>query len=386
MDGDEKASVVQRPASMKENTREHSQWLAALPRLDRQGDGMRTFAGMLMSLLVTPRSILLIDEPEVFLHPPQIRRLAEAMVEASLNCQIIVATHNDEFVRALLDHSGERVTVARLERSGNINPTSVLSANEVVKLWVDPLLRTSDVLSALFHQAAIICEGETDARFFRAMLDASSSDQRNPDVRFYHFGGKDRIASIASALRAIRVPVVAIVDIDALSSTQKFITLYESLGGHAEDIKADLMMINQAVSARKGQLDAREMVTELKRAIAKIEGANSVSPEVRNDIQGLARLSNHWQKIKEAGYRAIGDASLIQAYERVRARSKAVGVMIIPEGELEGFCREISRRDKGEWLAADLERDLIRDPSLLDAREFVRDIKACVEERLHAQT
>jgi energy-coupling factor transporter ATP-binding protein EcfA2 len=371
-----------RPQNIKENSRDHAQWMSSLPRLHRQGDGMRTFAGMLMSLLVTPRSILLVDEPEAFLHPPQVRRLAETMVEASLSCQIVVATHSDEFVRALLDHSGDRVTVARIQRVGDKNPTSVLSSSEVVKLWVDPLLRTSDVLSSLFHEAAIICEGETDARFFRAMLDASKSDQRKPDVRFYHFGGKDRIASIASALRAIKVPVVAVVDIDALSSTQKYITLYESLGGRADEIKEDLVLLNRAVNARKGQLDARELITELKRIVGELEAANAVSTEVRGAIGDLARSANNWQKVKEAGHRALGDAPLIQAFERIRTKSKGVGILLNREGELEGFYRQISRKNKSEWLAAVLQSDLYSDPALSDARDFIREMKSCIEDRI----
>ena len=44
--------------------------------LDRQGDGMRSFASVILHLLapITP-SILLLDEPEAFLHPPQARIL-----------------------------------------------------------------------------------------------------------------------------------------------------------------------------------------------------------------------------------------------------------------------------------------------------------------------
>ena len=46
------------------------------PLLDKQGDGMKSYAGILFEAVVADRDITLIDEPEAFLHPPQMRRLA----------------------------------------------------------------------------------------------------------------------------------------------------------------------------------------------------------------------------------------------------------------------------------------------------------------------
>ena len=59
--------------------------------LKRQGDGMRSFASVVLHLLatVTP-SILMLDEPEAFLHPPQARLLGTSLlrknVHPGLNC------------------------------------------------------------------------------------------------------------------------------------------------------------------------------------------------------------------------------------------------------------------------------------------------------------
>ena len=50
-------------------------------QLEEQGDGMRSFASVILHLLApgTP-STLLLDEPEAFLHPPQARLLGEIIV------------------------------------------------------------------------------------------------------------------------------------------------------------------------------------------------------------------------------------------------------------------------------------------------------------------
>ena len=58
--------------------------------LEEQGDGMRSFASAILHLLspITP-SILLLDEPEAFLHPPQARLLGEVIAaEKSPHAQL----------------------------------------------------------------------------------------------------------------------------------------------------------------------------------------------------------------------------------------------------------------------------------------------------------
>ena len=47
--------------------------LAALPLIETQSDGVRAFAGLLLTLIAVRHPVLLLDEPETFLHPPQAR-------------------------------------------------------------------------------------------------------------------------------------------------------------------------------------------------------------------------------------------------------------------------------------------------------------------------
>ncbi len=44
------------------------------PLLVAQGDGMKSYAGILFETVVNVRDVALLDEPEAFLHPPQMRR------------------------------------------------------------------------------------------------------------------------------------------------------------------------------------------------------------------------------------------------------------------------------------------------------------------------
>jgi AAA domain, putative AbiEii toxin, Type IV TA system len=355
--------------------RDYVGWLASLPTLHSQGDGMRSFTGTLISLLVHPTSIILLDEPEAFLHPPQARRLAEIIAsEVPGNCQVIVATHNDAFIRALLDASEKRVILARIVRSGDRNNASVLDQTKLLEMWSDSLLRTSDVLSALFHEAALLCEGDSDARFFSALLDATRGERRDPDVGFYHFGGKDRIASMARALRAVQIPVVAIVDIDILSEKEKFLMLFEALGGKKHLVEQDVADLNRFVGQRKGQLTGNELSVELRRIAKDCESEPNISNSTKNKLQDLIKPASNWARVKIDGKRAL-DAP---TFDRISRLGKEVGLLINPEGELEGLCRMISRSRKSEWLVEVIKRDFKADAVLADARDFAGEIRTVV--------
>ena len=58
---------------------EYVQSVRKNPLLDKQGDGMKSYAGILFEAIVSDLNITLIDEPEAFLHPPQMRRLGETL-------------------------------------------------------------------------------------------------------------------------------------------------------------------------------------------------------------------------------------------------------------------------------------------------------------------
>lgn len=153
-----------------------ARWFEEQPKLDQQGDGIIAFCSIVSAILQSQRPLILLDEPEAFLHPPQIRGLAKVIAqELGKKTQLIISTHSHDFIQALIDYETERVSVLRLNRESigetEVNAVKVLESNAIAELWHDPLLRISDVLTSLFHHVAIIVEGDSDARFFRAMFD-----------------------------------------------------------------------------------------------------------------------------------------------------------------------------------------------------------------------
>lgn len=98
--------------------------VAALPSLEEQGDGVKSFLGIALAVVTGNSQMLLIDEPEAFLHPGQARALGRWLgVQAKMrDIQVVVSTHNRDFVLGLLDGGDQSdVRIVRIVRNGNIN-------------------------------------------------------------------------------------------------------------------------------------------------------------------------------------------------------------------------------------------------------------------------
>lgn len=139
-------------------TREYRDALSKVPALHDQGDGMRSMMGLLLAVASSKYPVVLIDEPEAFLHPPQARILGVELARlAERNgIQIIVATHDRNLVTGILDanegpsSSQVDVSVVRLARKGKVATVFQVPADDLRTIWADPVLKHSNLLDGLF--------------------------------------------------------------------------------------------------------------------------------------------------------------------------------------------------------------------------------------------
>ena len=119
--------------------------LKRLPKLEEQGDGVRSYLGLVLHLAAGRQQVLLIDEPEAFLHPPQARRLGGVLARKGQDQQAFIATHSTDVLQGALE-AGSAITIVRIRREGETNHAAVLDDQALKKLWSDP--RTPDVVSS----------------------------------------------------------------------------------------------------------------------------------------------------------------------------------------------------------------------------------------------
>lgn len=309
----------------------------ALPLLDKQGDGMRSFASILLDTFTSDYSVTLIDEPEAFLHPPQARILGK-MIAKNNPCerQLFIATHSADFINGLLDADNSNVIVIRINRDGNVNHMNTLGNNRIRELWSNPLLRYSNILNGLFHEKVVVCESDFDCLFYRAMLDSifESDEKSAPDIMFTHCGGKDRMKDVVAALNALRVPVVAIPDFDVINDSAKLNSLCSAFGIEWNTIDGNLSKVYDCINAQNGKI----------RSMIKKNGSSVLT----------------------------GDAPA--AFCAIDSLFHSSGLFIVPVGDIESFDKTINK-DKKDWIYSILERgNLNSEINLETARKFVKSI------------
>lgn len=353
--------------------------LEKLPTLHSQGDGMRSFAGVLLATSVGRESIMLIDEPEAFLHPPQARLLGTTLVQdRNKERQLFIATHSTDILRGVLDAESPDVRVIRIRRSGSTNTVRLLSNERIKELWGDPLLRYSNILDGLFHERVVVCEADADCRFYSAILDATmagrTDDARRPDLMFTHCGGKARLPVVIRALREVDVPVRAVADFDVLSEEEPLKSIGESLGIDWSEIQADWRLVKTSVDSKKPDLNS----DEVKKSIGELLSAVTTAifpPKTKAEILTVLKRSSPWAHAKLVGKAFVPSGDPSKACERLLSKLRAGGLHVVEVGELEGYVRTEGGHGP-KWVNAVLTRELATDPELDAARKFVLDLAA----------
>ncbi|WP_068368027.1 ATP-dependent nuclease [Aedoeadaptatus coxii] len=308
-----------------------------LPLLDTQGDGMRSFASIILDAFTSNFPITLIDEPEAFLHPPQARIIGKMLGEHKIkDHQLFISTHSAEVINGLLDSNNGNINVIRINREANINHIFCLGNQEIKELWSNPIFRYSNIFDGLFHKKVVVCESDYDCLFYKAMFDAISKNNHTPglDVMFTHCGGKARMKNVVSALRALKVPVVAIPDFDIIDNKNELTQLCKAFTITIPELDEKLKIIYDFINADGGKV--RKL-------------------------------------IKDSGCHVLqGDA--FRAYRDLENIFMKEGLFIVPVGELESFNKLINK-DKKDWVYAVLEKEnLCEDENLSEARKFIQKI------------
>lgn len=379
--------------------------LAALPTVDAQSDGIRAFAGLLLTLMTVRHPVLMLDEPETFLHPPQARLLGEYLARLRGDGQLFIATHSLDILLGLLQQSAARVLVVRLARRDDRSSALVVDPDAVRGLWRDPLLRFSRVLDGLFHEGVVVCEGDTDSQFYSAVSyhlarqrndaaanpnDSNLSSEGTPipddtpieeslpefsanpfDVMFTYAGGKQRIKMISSALSAVSVPVRCIVDFDILNNEVTLRDLVKSLGHEYPD---EMERMRRLVDAGiRGQHAART-VGRVRAAIEQALNGPDDAPfdaSIMSAIETALEPPAGWAAAKKKGLSEVpaGDATV--ALDALLGELRRCGIFVVPSGAVESWVKSASHRGTA-WVVDVIERDLIGPAK--EAQAFVSDV------------
>lgn len=346
-------------------------------QLDSQGDGMRSFAAVLLHVLAANNhSIQFLDEPEAFLHPPQARLLGKYIAEGRrAKSQLFIATHSTDILDGLIEGGSDKVRIVRIRRDGNINHVKELSKTQTRMVAKDTLTRFSRVFDGIFFEHVVVCESDADCMFYQSILSLPSiSGERRPDVLFVHTAGKHRMSKLVDTLRALDVPVSVIADIDVLNEENTFKALVEKLGGTWLDFQPHWQAVSQAVLRQRPPLNATQVKGMIADQIDAVNGTAEFPRANERAIKNIFKTVSPWSALKQSGRRGLPNGEPTTQYDQLAQKCEAIGLWIVPVGEVEGFCQSLGSHGPG-FVEKVLEtRNLETDTELAEAREFVGNV------------
>ncbi len=155
-------------------------------KIEEVGDGIKEAVIIAGISLLQPDKIILIEEPELHLHPRALRELRE-LLKHELTGQVIISTHNPVFVNELDDNSTIYKIIKRAQKSHAIE---IKNKEGLLDFRKEFGLINSDFL---FEDILVFVEGVTDVAVFRNWFELLYHEDMS--VKFIAVGGKNEISA-----------------------------------------------------------------------------------------------------------------------------------------------------------------------------------------------
>ncbi len=306
-----------------------------------------------MELIAGDPQIILIDEPEAFLHPSLAFKLGHEVSRAALTSQkrVFVSTHSPNFVMGSVQ-SGAPVSIIRLTYRNGVPTARVLPSGEILELMRNPLLRSTGVLSALFYEFVVVTESDADRAFYQEINERLLRFEPQcgiPNCLFINAQNKQTVQTILRPLRKLGIPAAGIVDIDVLKEGG---TVWSSL------------------------LESAYVPAMSRQSMATLRAA------VNNAMEKTGR------DMKRNGGIGVLDASEQEAAGNLIDQLNEYGIFVVRGGELESWLKPLGVSGHGPpWLIKMFEKmgedpedaDFVR-PSPDDVWSFLSSVKAWLAE------
>ena len=347
------------------NPQEAFKQLSGYPILDTQGDGLRSVLGMISAIVSTKKPVLLLDEPEAFLHPPQALQLGEiisGLVEPSQ--QIFIATHSADFLRGLLSSTRDAVII-HLDRVENITEANVLDSATLNQIITDPLLSSSRVLEGMFYKGVVATEADADAVFYQRLFQKIGSAD---EVHFVNAHNKQTLKKIIDPYKKLGINFAMIADADVIRDKREFTDILQVTSD--DRLKIQILeereaIINYFQSQNKYEMlcKLRTKTKELVEQTTILETADpddiaSALFDFRQSLKKLRDESDELSEFKKNGRAALPD-SLKNNFDTLWNCCANIGLFIVTVGELESWLIDYGLErssNKSKWISKALNK------------------------------
>lgn len=333
--------------------------------IDIQGDGIRSVLGMISAIVSAKKPIVLLDEPEAFLHPPQALQLGEIINEiVGPDQQIFIATHSSDFLRGLLGSTKDAVII-HLNRTENNTVGNVLDAETLNQIVADPLLSSARVLDGMFYKGVVATEADADAVFYqRVFQKIGASDE----VHFVNAHNKQTLKKIIIPYKKLGIRFAMIADADVIRDKHDIDEILEITTDTflKEQIYHDREKILEFFQTKSKYEVLCELVNNTLRLVDETETSADSSEETisrtlfvfRLKLKKLRDESDDLAEFKKLGKFALSPELQVN-FDNLWTNCASIGLFIVTVGELESWLVDYGTdrtSNKSKWISSALRK------------------------------
>lgn len=199
----------------------------------------------------TARRLLLIDEPELYLHPQGVRRLRETLRSLSTSgFQVVFSTHSPLMLSR--ENAADTVVVTKTASAGTsaLKPLrqAVQSALTDAEAQSRTLFELGNLTEVYFSERVVLCEGKTDRRLLPLAYERLMGCHPELDrITFVSVGSCSDIPKALLVLNAMGIKSCAVADLDFafVEARKGSASLLEKDGEDMKETKTVLQRLQQ---------------------------------------------------------------------------------------------------------------------------------------------
>lgn len=323
---------------------------------------------MISAIMSLAKPIILLDEPEAFLHPPQAMQLGASIANLVKDTQqIFISTHSADFLRGLLGSTNDAVIVHLSRITESLTKANVLDSATLNTIINDPLLSSSRVLEGMFYKGVVATEADADTVFYQRLFQKRGTSD---EIHFVNAHNKQTLKKVVQPYQTLGIKVALVADADVIRDKREFQSIIDVI---VEEPKKELIMKEREVVYSYFQkIDKYTILAQLKEKTQ--EFANQDIPAIDAETQvmdaalfdfrkGLKKLRDDADELKELkkyGRKALDeDAVIQQEFDNLIEHCAEAGLFIVPVGELESWLIDygVARSSsKTKWITRALEK------------------------------
>ncbi|AUW97241.1 ATP-dependent nuclease [Streptococcus pluranimalium] len=355
------------------NSREKVNKLRSFEDLHNQGDGIRTAVAILSSVIVSEHSLFLIDEPETFLHPPQAKILGKNMVKLSTGKQLFISTHNIDFIRGVLEEDSSRVKIIKIDRLDNYNTFNLVDNDSINRISSDKNLKYTNILNGLFYNQVVLCENESDCKFYSAILEHEELTIYQ-NTLFCAVGGKEQLKKIVPLLKELNIDYRIIADIDLINNIDSLKQLLNSAipECYNEIAVQHKKFLENFQKETNSQVKTQEVIRAEINSLFNED--KYISSKTAEQMKSLLRDVNNLKLLKTGGKAVIPQGDCVRLFKQIVDFLKENNIYVLECGEIERFVPDISGHGNN-WVEKTFTKYEDISADVYDeARKFIRTV------------